>query len=333
MSPQEIEERAIALFGQKPNKRLSTSFELRFGNHGSLSVKLTGERAGLWFSHEAGSGGCLLDADDRPALPASRRDAPGPSPSADKLRDTLKRLCEVDDPAAHVRGPLFREQPETPARLYLARRGICRWPHSVNGWAGRGIAFLAQSVDGSVLAIQVMHLHQDGSKYTDYWPDGVVKRTYSAVREWHRFAAVRMPGRGRLILCEGPETGLSIWLATGRPVAACLGSAGIAALRTGKQVTIAGDADKPGSPAATALDRAVTQRRSRGQNVTVVMPPYGDFNDIHMEHGLGAIREIFDASANNRTSDNICIPAPDGGGDNKRRLSEHDGSHPQDAGT
>jgi len=48
---------AQALLGE-PNKRLSSSSELRWGNHGSLSVDLA---KGTWFDHEADEGGGVID--------------------------------------------------------------------------------------------------------------------------------------------------------------------------------------------------------------------------------------------------------------------------------
>lgn len=307
MSPNEIEKRAISFFGMRPNRRLSINGELRFGSHGSVSVRTEGDRAGLWYSHEMGRGGSLLVPGERPELGDPRE--PSPSPSAPKFHEVVPRqLCHIDDPAAHVRGPKFRSSTATPARQYLLSRGITRSPHSVCGWAGNGIAYIAQSNDGSVLAVQVMHLHQDGTKNLEFWSDGVVKRTYCRERDWHHFAAVRMPGRGRLILCEGPETGLSIWLATGRPVAACLGIAGMGALRMGKTITLAGDADDPGSQAALALERAARARRARGQKVTVIIPPYGDFNDIHKEQGLAAVRALFERKKDDRTNNRAADP-------------------------
>jgi Toprim domain-containing protein len=323
LSPREIEERATALFGVGPNRRLSIADELRFGSRGSISVKLTGERAGLWYSHEEGKGGSLLHRAERVELTPRRVRGPTPSPSAAKFHEVVPRqLCGIDDPVAHVRSERFRDGDATPARRYLLSRGITRVPHSVCGWAGSGIAYIAQSADGAVLAVQVMHLHQDGTKNTDFWSDGVVKRTYCPMRDWHQFAAVRMPGRGGLILCEGPETGLSIWLATGRPVAACLGVAGMRSLRTGRRVTLAGDADEPGSAAARALDRAASERWDRGQKVSVVLPPYGDFNDIHRERGLAAVTALFEGKKNDSSGNSLehseQLSSPDSTRDNKR---------------
>ena len=46
---QHSKEIALALLGEE-NKRLSSAYELRYGNKGSLSVDLN---KGTWFDHEA----------------------------------------------------------------------------------------------------------------------------------------------------------------------------------------------------------------------------------------------------------------------------------------
>ena len=51
---------ARALLGD-PNPKLSTAAELRYGEHGRLSVRLAGERAGQWFDFRDGRGGGVLD--------------------------------------------------------------------------------------------------------------------------------------------------------------------------------------------------------------------------------------------------------------------------------
>ena len=58
-----IEPLARMFFGE-PNKRLSKTGELRFGNSGSKSVKL---KTGQWFDHESNEGGGVLDLIKREA--------------------------------------------------------------------------------------------------------------------------------------------------------------------------------------------------------------------------------------------------------------------------
>ena len=55
-----MEELALHLLGA-PNKKLSTSDELRFGNKGSTSVNIGGAEPGVWYDHEAGKGGGALE--------------------------------------------------------------------------------------------------------------------------------------------------------------------------------------------------------------------------------------------------------------------------------
>lgn len=305
MSPSEIRELAIERFGA-PNKFLSTARELRFGDKGSTSVVLQGPKAGLWYSYEEGVGGTIRSAPHRERSARPRKpELSYDSESADKLRALVRNgLCDVRDSDAYIRSA-DRNVRDTPAFEYLKRRGIVSWPHSVMAWRRHGIAYLGQAADGSVLVAQIVPLRPDGTKNTDYWSDGVQKRTYCTARGWHHFAAVRMPGRGKPVLCEGPETGLSIWLATGRPVYACLGLAGMAKLRVGLgAVTLARDADAPGSKADLAFERVVEARRKLGQRVTVIAPPRDpailekgnkkvDFNDIHVHYGLDAVAKMF----------------------------------------
>lgn len=51
---------AERLLGQS-NNALSSKAELRYGTHGSLSVKIAGPHAGTWRDHESGTGGGVLD--------------------------------------------------------------------------------------------------------------------------------------------------------------------------------------------------------------------------------------------------------------------------------
>src|SRR5215213_4285737 len=51
---------AVFLLGH-PNRPMSSSRELRFGNKGSLAVVISGPKSGCWYDHESGQGGDLFD--------------------------------------------------------------------------------------------------------------------------------------------------------------------------------------------------------------------------------------------------------------------------------
>lgn len=283
MSPSEIEARARDKFGE-PNRRLSSRHDLRFGRKGSVSVRLTGERAGAWFDHEARQGGTLLtSADTGYERPLSRERPRHHSESLPQLKRALRNLCPASG---------------SPAALYLRRRGITDWPpHCIRHCrAPFGMAALAQDGAGNVRALQIVYLTDDGQKRRDL---GVVKRTYTAMERWHEIAAVRMPGRGVPILCEGPETGLSIWIATRRPVHVCLGAGGLRELRLrSRRIVVARDGDAPDSPADRFLRNSIDRRRELGQDVKVATPPPGeDFNDVLLRAGPDEVARLIREAA------------------------------------
>lgn len=284
-SPEQIRDLACRMFGE-PNRGLSSARQLRFGRKGSLAVELHGDKAGVWFDHEAQKGG-RLHADD--AEPTWRRP------------DRPRRIITHDsDSAAQLERALAQMQPAagTPAELYLRSRGITAWPaHCIRFCRNPfGLIGLAQDKHGTIRSAQIVYLTDDGRK-----PGFKVgKRTYTACSGWHTIAAIRLPGRGEPILCEGPETGLSIWcsIEPRRPVLVCIGIAGLRELRVqAKRLTIARDGDRPGSPADKFVASAC-QSRSRFSRVRVATPPLGmDFNDVLQQSGPQEVARLIGAAA------------------------------------
>jgi putative DNA primase/helicase len=51
----------VTEFRGEHNRKLSTRKEMRWGSKGSLSLAIAGSREGLWFNHEAGRGGDIIE--------------------------------------------------------------------------------------------------------------------------------------------------------------------------------------------------------------------------------------------------------------------------------
>jgi hypothetical protein len=189
---------------------------------------------------------------------ADRSALPSESKNAKKAADDAKRAAKVAEIISGCEDP-----GDTCVETYLCQRGISApslppsiryLPNAYNQYGA--LVALATDAEGLVHGLQQIYLTADGRKA----PLKVQKRTNKAHDGWSDISAVRMPGRTPIILCEGVETALSVWLATGQETWACLGISNIARapLPDGAAVMIARDGDEPNSKADQKLREAVT---------------------------------------------------------------------------
>lgn len=195
----------------------------------------------------------------------------------------------------------------TPAVLYFERRGIIlpspapdavRW-HSRSG----AVVFAATTDDGTLQAVQRVFITLAGHKLN---PDELERRRLSAVKMTIGpldGAVIRLPAvpsqvetkPGPLLLCEGPETGLSVWLATGHETHIALGQIGKAASEPERLLVVCRDDDPIEAPADKAVRRAVQQWRASGTTVAIATPwptrrhDKSDFNDTLIAGGNEAV--------------------------------------------
>jgi predicted P-loop ATPase/phage/plasmid primase-like uncharacterized protein len=299
-----IADLACALLGE-PNRALSTQKQLRFGNKGSVAVEIDGPDAGKWFDHEAGVGGDGLELIRHRRGIANgeacdwARDWLGLSSAKRPSKSNAEKVTDIVARSEGIAG--------TRVEAYLRSRGITasppeciRFRRFAAGSHGALVA-LATAADGAVLAVQQIYLTEDGRKA----PVDVVKRTNKAVDGWSERAAMRLPGATPMVLCEGVETALSIWQATGQETWACLGIANVsrAPVPGGTPVIVARDGDEPGSKADHHLRRAVAALRARSLQVSVATPPPGlDFNDVLQQSGEQAVRDLITVARASETS-------------------------------
>jgi hypothetical protein len=132
-------------------------------------------------------------------------------------------------------------------------------------------------------------LDEDGSPARD-GNGKKIKRTLGTVRG----SAVKLSGISDfLILAEGLETALSLWMATGFETWACLGSmANIGTVEglSGRHIIVGADGDREGSPAHNALNKSLASVADRAASVKLARAPLDlDWQDIHQAEGLGAV--------------------------------------------
>lgn len=316
-----IEALAVALLGD-PTSRTGKTW--RWGGKGSLAVEIAGRKQGAWFDHEAGAGGGPLDlirrtnGGDLVGAIAWARDwigqgeeAPRPRPRRDDSSTTAadpEREAGIAD-ARRIwaeSGPVA----DTTAEKYLV--AVRKIPAPPNGWPGTVVRWNASKssfvlaatrADGTVQAIQRVRLGRDGRKADDGQPAKLSRGPQDG-------AMVRLPGdpAAPLLVAEGPETGLSVWRATGHETWISLGSVAKAELPTGRRVVICADDDPrratKGKPANAAkqLRQAVIGWRAAGIDLVVAYPweirrgDKSDFNDTMQAGGVEAVATRIEAA-------------------------------------
>lgn len=309
-----IEPLALAVFGAK-NNAMSNAKELRFGKKGSKSVELAGAKRGSWFDHEEGEGGGGLDLIKllpnyhgdpftfaieyfgiQSQIEAGQLDRKKPrkkkqhkeKTDAEKIADVVK-LVLASKPVH-----------STQAAGYLAGRGICRVPPAEAFVFGKEawhdypcLIGIVRDRDEEIVGCQKIYLQGDQKAPIE------IQKVSSGKPG---LGIIKLPGNGPPVLAEGPETGLSIWQATGREVWILTGSfSQIRHLNITPQdypeLIIARDGEGQGESADKALRTLVRELENLGFVILVATPPNGqDFNDVLQRRGDAAVAEAVHAA-------------------------------------
>ena len=328
-----LEHLAVALLG-KPSK-LSTKSQVKWGLKGSLSLSCHGPKRGSWYNHEAGLGGGPLQlivyvrgcsyldakqwASEWLGLSVEKRNVyTGAHPAAAMLARLLDDTGQNSDEAGRIakaRGLWEASVPVsgTLGESYLIQhRGIQRpphgWPDAVRYHAkSRALIVGATLADGTVQATQCVFLTADGAKIG---PEEAARRNPPAAKQTQGVlegAAVRLLGDlagGPVMFAEGPETGLSVWTATGAETWIALGSMRKLHPPSGRQIVVCCDDDARDSQAAKAITQTMTGWRRAGMNVASVTPwltrrfDKSDFNDLIRINGAKAVKDVITAVLN-----------------------------------
>lgn len=320
------------LLGAEPNRRLGNRRAKRWGHKGSLVLEVTGQKRGLWFDHETGEGGDLIDLirkypvrDFGGAVQWAREwlgwgdgTAPEPRKSHELRREREER--EAREAARQARAEARRAGwakakfamagpiEGTPGEVYLREtRGtdVADFPDAFRWHEGERAVVCAVTNDGGeIVAAQMIAVTPDGKKDSGRLPDkGGAKTSIGPVGS----GAVRLPGpaNGPDCIAEGPETGLTIWAATGYETLILLGG-----LRRAERIAPAGrrailckDDDKRISPSGNSVRSALRALRAKDIDVREAGPfeirrgDKRDFNDLAKERGLAAVRERINMAA------------------------------------
>lgn len=327
----------LDLFGQPTQK---SARWWRWGRKGSLSYRFDRH---TFYDFETCEGGGLLDAIMRAngcSFPQAIRwaqqwlgegDAPRPKPREKRAPYDADGEVQRAIAEAVALWRAGRGIAGTAATRYLQGRAIDGWPADCvrfigaqdvarivtspgegkarkawSWWRWPALVFPLTNDAGDVTAVQLIALQDDGQAVPDFDGAGKLKR----VRGSAVGTALRLPGdtSGPLVIAEGGETALSLWLATGHETWASLGSIGRAPLDgvpKARAIVAARDDDKRKprlAPSLVALNKAIAAWRADGRRVLVAQPwplsrgDKSDFNDVLQADGPDAVRERIEAA-------------------------------------
>ena len=301
----------------------------RWGAKGAFVLEMLGRKRGAWHDKdsEKGGGPFHLIAHGRSCPMAEAiawaREWTGGTPNIgrDFKAEQATRQAERDRKA--------QEHAAEDARDAARRIGLARqlWAHSgpITGSVAerylfefRGISALvalpdavrfhqptcslivgATLADGTLGAVQRVRLTSEAQKAAAT-PENPVKVTNGVLAG----AVVRLAGaaEGPLLLAEGPETGLSVWAATGHETWVALGGMAGMTLPANRRVVACRDDDPKHSPGDRKMVRAVEAWRAAGHQIAVATPwpsrayDKTDFNDTLQRQGSAGVRRRVEAA-------------------------------------
>ena len=282
----------IRLTGEQPSHRGRDT--CRWRAKGSLAVVIAGPKRGMWHDHEAGQGGDAL------ALVAHVRRKPlrdaitwaraylGGAVLSDRPLPRKPAAAAVTSTVPMARSLWLESVPAdgTPVEAYLASRGLrleddapIRFHPSCPRGAERlpaMLALMSSPETGASCGVHRTFLKADGSGKADGHAKMMIGEAGII-----RLTPAELVGAG-LGIAEGIETSLTVMQAFDwRPVWAAASAGGIACfpvLRGIESLTIFADADGAGFNAAR---RCAERWAEAGREATMILPPAGDFNDLH----------------------------------------------------
>ena len=324
-----VPELAVELLG-KPTFRAGQ--EWRWGRKGSLSVVISGARAGMWFDHEEGRGGWFSDLvgrdlgmasedatdwiADRIGMgarhrPVRQRPAPREMPANDLAvppsapgTESSETRVDHDGDAAPTRAD---EDAARAARIWTgARPAPEHYPYLVAKQAAplalrmdarHRLVVPLQDIDGRIHSLETIA------------PDGAKRFLAGGAKKGH-FALVGFDPAplaepaGPVLICEGWATGASLHIATGHTVIAAMDSGNLMpvaeALRArfsdADLVLVADNDVKPDRDGNPGVDAARKVALAIDGRLAVPENP-GDANDLFCAEGPDAVAAVVAGAA------------------------------------
>ena len=324
-----VPELAVELLG-KPKFRAGQ--EWRWGRKGSLSVVVSGARAGMWFDHEEGRGGWFPELVGRdlgmrredaaawvadrigmgarhqapgrrtvsPAMPANDPYKPQPAPAeappeSDPADDAVPAPSRANEAAARAARIWASAHPAPSDHPYLAAKQVI--PLALRRDTGHRLVVPLQDIDGQIHSLEFIS------------PDGAKRYLAGGAKKGHFAVVGAEPGplgaaKGPVLICEGWATGASLHIATGDTVIAAMDAGNLmpvaealrARFRDADLVLVADNDIKPDGATNPGVT-AATKVTLAVDGCLAVPQSAGDANDLFCAEGPAAVAALVASAA------------------------------------
>lgn len=315
----------------QPNQKLSTAAEWRYGKKGSLAIKMSGDKKGLWHNFETGESGNLISlikketgltfketlkyAINMSGIPLSKNDqyelTTINEKSADKTKSsainkTSDYAITLAKESLSIQGTIAEKYLKEIRRIENIDCQDIRYHPKV--YTGKGekqkylpaMLSIGRDKDGQVKCVQATYLDPKTANKADL---DIQKRTYASPAE----AAVTLQKSSdkdkTSYIAEGVETGLSIKDAIKNgDVIATLGKSNFTSLdpsKLGQKVVFCLDNDGKSTNKDEVINKVAQRLIGAGKKVFISIPNQinnqkTDFNDVTRINGRTKVKEYLD---------------------------------------
>ncbi len=311
----------------EPNKHLSTSSKLRFGNKGSLMLNIQGDKAGTWYDFEHAKGGNMLEflkeklnmgfkesLEYGASLTGNSVETRKVTPQKNEKnhiqkaeKTTLETALKLVKESLPIRGTLAEKYLKNTREVQInAETNVRFLPRAYTGKGNTekqkyapALLSIAKDKAGKIQGIQVTYLDP---KTQDKSELNIKKRTYGSPSGASVLLQSSPNKDAKTYITEGVETGLSVANASLHSnVITTLGKSNFSKIDPEiltKDVVFCLDNDGKNILQDKGIMSSIQRLSEHGKNVSIVLPDMlpkhekTDFNDLIKQGGIEAVQAI-----------------------------------------
>lgn len=290
----------LELMGE-PNKSLSTNNQFRYGSKGSMSITLSGAKSGLWYMHEEGRGGNLLqliqeqkELNFKDALEYAANYLGISKSNSDEL-PYHKKVYGFSKTIKNTLGEKYLKEHRGITANIDNIRFVPYLYEPTTKEKHPAVVVFSKDMSGDIKGMQAIWLDRETGKKLNI---ETAKRSYGEIKG--SMVPINKGTKG-IAVAEGVETALSI--ASSRSDLTVFAALGSFSNFTSSDIKVNGtpiimcvDNDGDNKHSIDKVKKSISELSQKGFNVFVAYPKHkgADFNDILKKEGVSMVSKYLD---------------------------------------